>query len=228
MSSNYRLKILLVKNDVDVSDRDLIKTDDLKLKTKDIYGDVMTKLYYKYSGGISPSWYRNYLLQDSNDLRVHYASGLIFRSIDYNEKNYRFAITFGGADSMLNTEYFEPRFGLKIALNLADKIFSISKSSISTTMARLKETAIQDQEISDFVFDFEEDLLKEIIVKPKDNTLTKSNMSGNIGLSISTDKGINELNYVLSQCIYYYNKDDYKDNYPFIGYCQEFCVNKIL
>jgi len=216
MSHIYRLKILLVKNNVDKDDRELIKTDDEKLSKKDLHGITKAKLYYKYTGGMSPNWYRNYLLQNDNDLQVKYASGLIFREINYNGENKRFAITFGGADSMLNTEYFEPRFGLKIALNLADKIFSINKSSISTTMARIKETAIQDQELSDFVFDLEEDLLKGIIVKPKKNNLTTSNISGNIGLTISTDQGFGDLDYVLSQCMNYYYKEDYKVNYSFL------------
>lgn len=216
MSNLNRIKIFLIKDSIDKEDHEIIKTQDNKLHTCDLIGDVSLKLYYKYTGGLSPRWYRNYLKQNDNKLKVNYASGLIFKKLAYKDTLKRFVISFGGAESMINTEYLEPRFGLKIALNLADKIFSISKNSISTTMARIRETAIQDQELSDFVFDLEEDLLKGIVVKPKKNTITESNIAGNIGLSISTEKSFDDIDFVLTQCMDYYNGEEYKTNYPFL------------
>ncbi|MGE4572370.1 MAG: DUF6119 family protein [Candidatus Izemoplasmatales bacterium] len=216
MSDNHRIKLLLVRRIVSLDDKELIKTDESKYQVKSLNDEDDTQLYYRFSGGFTPRWYRKYLEQDDKDLVVRYASGLLFRKINYNEEEYKFAVTFGGADSMLNMEYFEPRFGLKVALNLADKIFSVSKSSISTTMARMKETAVQDQELSDFVFDMQEDLLKGVVVKPKHNQLSTSNISGNIGLSITTEISFKNLNQLLERSLDEYYKDSYKQNYGFL------------
>ncbi len=216
MNNNHRIKILLVKHDVELSNKELIRIDESKYHSKQLDDMDKTILFYRYTGGNPPRWYRKYLMQNDKELLTRYALGLIFRNIEYDGKNRRFAIAFGGADAMLNLQYFEPRFGLKIALNLADKIFSISKSSISTTMASIKETAVQDQELSDFIFDMEEDLLKGVVVKPKHKKLSNSNIRGNIGLSISTPLGFSSLDNLLEKCMDEYARDDYKTDYSFL------------
>ena len=80
----------------------------------------------------------------------------------------------------------------------------------------MKETAVQDQILSDFYFNLETDLLNSVIVKPRMNNITKSNINGGIGLSISTDKNYDDLDSLLKECIDIYFKKDYQKEYSFI------------
>ena len=126
-----RIKILLVKDDLEISDEDLII--DVKKIQIQYLKDFSTNLYYKHLGGQTPKWYKRFL-QQNDDLSTYYLVGLVFKEIIFQEKKYKFAISFGGGDAMLKSEMLEPRFGLLVALNLSEKIISLSKSSIGTTL----------------------------------------------------------------------------------------------
>ncbi len=226
MSNNHRIKIFLVKKDVDDPDEKLLKYEEgdknypCTLKLGD---EEETILYYRAYGGRNPGWFRTYLEQEESDvyLVVSYAMGLIFRKIVYKEEERRFAITFGNGENMLDMEKFEDRFGMKIALNLADKIYSVNKKSVSSTMSRSKESATHEQTLNEFVFDIEQDLLYGVSVKPKTNDFAIGNLSGRESLSLVTHFGFDELNTLLEKCMSTYEEDTYKEEYSFIDNMKE-------
>lgn len=226
MSDNHRIKVFLTKEEITNSDLELLKYETGDKNFPDILplGDGYdTILYYRAYGGNNPGWFRTYLGKDKTDanLVVSYAMGLIFRSITYKGKERKFAITFGSGDNMLNLEKFEDRFGMKIVLNLADKIYSVNKKSISSTMSRSKESATHEQSLNEFVFDIEQDLLYGISVKPKPNDFAIGNMSGRESLSLVTHFGFEDLNILLEKCMSTYEQETYKQEYSFIDNMKE-------
>lgn len=226
MSSNYRLKVFLVKQDIENSDDELLKYDVDDRNYPDILpleDENETILYYRAFGGRNPGWFRTYLEKDESDARlvVSYAMGLIFRTIKYQGVDRKFAVSFGLGENMLDLEKFEDRFGMKIVLNLADKIYSVNKKSVSSTMSRSKESATHEQTLNEFVFDIEQDLLYGVTVKPKPNDFALGNMSGRESLSLVTPFGFDELDTLLEKCMSIYVKTTYQDEYSFIDNMKE-------
>ncbi|MBI9032589.1 TIGR04141 family sporadically distributed protein [bacterium] len=226
MSDNHRIKIFLVKKDINDTDENLLKYEEGDANYPELlflYDEEETVLYYRAYGGRNPGWFRTYLGKDKTDanLVVSYAMGLIFRTIEYKGENRKFAITFGAGDNMLDMEKFEDRFGMKIVLNLADKIYSVNKKSVSSTMSRSKESATHEQTLNEFVFDIEQDLLYGVTVKAKSNDFAIGNMSGRESLSLVTHFGFEDLNILLEKCMNTYEEDTYKEEYSFIDNMKE-------
>lgn len=151
--NKYRLKIILTKHTAEepLEDTDIIKFEEEEL---DENVDVMKlsvdntiTLFYRQQGGFSPKWYKDYLLEKDKKLKNSYSQGIFFKKIEYEGKEYKFAISFGGAETLLNPEHVEPRFGLIVALNLAESIYSLKKNTISDTMSKVREDALKGQEI---------------------------------------------------------------------------------
>src|SRR5690554_2669685 len=214
-----RIKIFLTKHTTDtkLNDAELIKYEedsDYYPKSKRML-DGKT-LYFKQSGGYPPSWYRNYLNQTDTDLKTLYARGLFFHTIIIDNEVYKFAICFGGIDGILNLKHIESRFGLKITLNIADKLFKINKNRISDTQANVTESAVKGQEIGDFNFGLNTDLLNGVVVKPVKNIISEGNIIGSDYVSFTTSFRYDELDELLIECIRLYKLDTYKTRYDFI------------
>lgn len=205
-----------------VNDEDLIKYEvESQYYPNNKMLDDLTKFYYKQSEGHSPKWYKNYLQQNDTMLKSMYSGGFFVRTIVFNQEEYKFVICFGGIDNILNLEHIEGRFGLKIALNLADKLFTVKKNRISDTQANVKEDAVRGQEIKDFNFGLNTDLLHSVVVKPVKNDFATGNIIGSNSVSFTTLYTYEELNILLEKCLLIYQEDNYKEKYEFIDMISE-------
>jgi uncharacterized protein (TIGR04141 family) len=219
-----RLKIYLSKhsNESLLEDFQLLKYDE----DDDLYPDKISLsdnsiLYYRNNQGYSPKWYKNYLRQNDNLLKIGHASGLVFKQVEYGDRQFKFAITFGGGEGFLKTENFFSRFGMKIALNLADKIYSIKKNTVSDAMTNVKEDANKGLEFDSFTFDIEKDLLNGVVVVPKTNSFATGNIVGRDFQSFTTEYEFDNLDQLLIECLKVYEMDDYLEDYGFIDNIEE-------
>lgn len=221
---NYRIKILLSNHarENKLDDHELLKyTEGDKYYPDSAIIGENTVLFYKKSGQYPPKWYVDYLHQDNQLVTSEHSSGLFFRTINYEGEEYKFAICFSGGENMLDLKHFKIRFGLKLALNVAEKIYTIKKNRISDTQANVKEDAVKGQEITEFDFGINTDLLSGVIVVPKENKIATGNIHGSNFASFTTTYDFNELSDLLKECYEIYSGNQYKENYDFIDDIEE-------
>jgi len=215
-----RLKILLVKQEC--FDDTLIKESARARSFDNMDLDNGIKLYYREMKYSIPKWYKKFLAQ--HDEKVKVASGVaafFFRTIelekeDGTKEQIKFAICFGGGDAGLNLEKFDDKFGLRIALNLGKSFVNVTKDNISTTQSKTREQAVKPMGMTSFGIDFEKDMVTGVTVIPHANELTEANITGNILLSISTENDLDELDDLLAKCYELSLREDYAKIYPFI------------
>ena len=178
---------------------------------------------------ITPKWYKNFFELDDLNIKGEILSCYFDRTVVYNDKSYKFVISFGGADSAFDLEKFVENFGLKIAFNICDKFVSVQKNNISTTMSNNKEYATRKDSFSSFVVDKENDLLNKVTVSPKvDNGIAIGNVTGGIELSLTTTYMYNNIDELLVKIIEKYLSNDYKNGYDFIDNIKAIENNKSL
>lgn len=216
-----RIKIYLTKYDSDnqLSENEMIKYDEGDVRFPNMCpldDEYSTILYYKDSISRVPKWYSEYLGQPDSLVTNSYSEGLFFRKIEYNDKEYLFAISFGNAGTWLVRENLVSRFGLVTALNKCSKIFSVKKSSIGTSLSNMKEDATKGQDINEFSFDVDLDLLRSVTVIPNEYDLSIGKITGDDYLSFTTEYTYDELNQLLCECLTEYEKDSYKVKYGFV------------
>jgi len=221
---SIRVKIYLSKHSLSnpIEDKELIKYDENETHfPQSIKLNDEINLYYKQSYEGPPKWYKKFLGVSDSKVKSTSASGLFFKTIIFNDEEYKFAFCFGSIDNILSKKHFISRFGLKLALNLASTIYSVKKNRISDTQANVKEDAIKGQEIKDFAFGINTDLLNGVIVKPVENEISKGKINGADFASFTTEYKFEELEILLKKCIEVYLKTTYKDKYNFIDFIQE-------
>lgn len=230
MSNNnaVRLKIFKAKEEIrDISDLLKKVVRGRPYETKNVNKEII--LYYKQSLQNIPKWYSTFLnLEDDIGLFSSYVSAFFFKEVKIDDKNIIFAFTFGGGESGLNLENFDESFGLRIALNLAESFVNIRKDNISTTQSKIREQAIKGQTVNSFGIDFEKDMLYGVTVIPVQNSISESNISGSISLSVAKTINLNELDDFLIECYTISENKQYEERYPFINRIKEVKNNSTL
>ena len=220
MSKNNAIRLKIFKAKEEISNvYELLKHSvrGRSFETKNVNEEII--LYYKQSRPNIPKWYSTFLnLEDDIGLFSSYVSAFFFKKIKIDDKYIIFAFTFGGGENGLNLENFDETFGLRIALNLADSFVNIRKDNISTTQSKIREQAIKGQKVNSFGIDFEKDMLNGITVIPINNSISESNISGSISLSVAKTINLNELNDFLKECYKISENKQYEERYPFINF----------
>lgn len=137
-------------------------------------------------------------------------------TITYEDMSYSFLISFGGADAKVDENKFVDDFGIRVGFNLIDKVASVTKSNIATTNSKNKEVSNRKSNLNDFVFDYENDLLDSITIKPVENNISNSNFICSKSISFATNCNINNIKDTLIEIIKAYKSEKYKDKYEFI------------
>ena len=230
-----RLKVFLLKHSKEnrITDEELIKYPYDEWEYRNIKrirrNDSKNPfVYIKQSPERTPKWFSDYIGIRDFSVTRSYAGGFFFRTIDIDQMEYKFAIVFSGAEAILNHEFFVQRFGLKIALNSSEDIYSIRKKKISDTQASITENAIKGQNISDFTLDFEKDLLYGVVVNSTDSDFSIGKLSGRDSISLTTELDIDDLDLLLEECIRLYEDDKYKERFDFIDNISELTYQKDL
>src|SRR4030042_1085923 len=147
------------------------------------------------------------------------ASGLLLVKI----KNRFFAITFGPEGRhFLNKGVTEERFGLITTLNSV-KENSIRSVDTKTLESEGLQTRIQSaRPVSADIFglDVEKDLLNCIVGEPEDSKLGKI-LSGRDSLRVSVKCDLDDLKSILEIILRNYQKDNYREKFPWIDNLKE-------
>lgn len=133
-----------------------------------------------------------------------------------------FAITFGQGRYLLNSQCWEERFGLRVALNSIGegKIRSIDKRTFDAISRHSREQASREATARDFGLDIEQDLLRAVTGTPIDPTLGRR-IYGMDALHVSVNTRIELLHDLL--CRYYekYLDKSYRQFFPWVDQIAE-------
>ncbi|NMB81002.1 MAG: TIGR04141 family sporadically distributed protein [Ignavibacteria bacterium] len=132
-----------------------------------------------------------------------------------------FAINNGFGFIAINRKKLEKRFGLQVVLNEIDpeKIKSVDARNIDTTTKQKRVFINRNSPLYEFDFDFDEDLVNIISGQPSDSALARK-LIGSDSLNITADLKFPDLGEKCLQLLNSFNKDVYRQNFPFIDYLQ--------
>ena len=84
-----------------------------------------------------------------------------------------FALTFGGGRFLLDDDWFDERFGFYSVLNLVvpDQIRSVDKRSLDAVGRQTRVQTSRGTTVREFGVDYERDLLRAVVGKPREEDL---------------------------------------------------------
>lgn len=134
-----------------------------------------------------------------------------------------FALPFGRGRFMLNDEFVEEKFGLKVTLNCIGegKVRTIQKRSLDQILRISQEQASRDATTTEFGFDVEQDLLGGVTGTPTDTQTFGPRISGAESLHLAIPVNLNGLPELLGQVADKYLDTSYKKNFPWVDHIAE-------
>lgn len=213
-----KLSIYLVKEKI--TEIDDIAKQDSAVSTQDI-PDLGTLLSKKSHAKV-PSWVDSFFNNsiDSTHLRSSSASAVLIVPTEIDEeKSIRcFAISFGFGRNLLDMNCIEERFGLKVALSLAEdnSLRKIKRSTVAGSALKGEEQMPIKSSISDFPMDIQRDLLEGVTVSVSHEDLIEGNITGADALSISTEAEISSIKDLLKELYRIYLSNHYKKGFPWV------------
>lgn len=216
MANKNKLSIYLVKVG-------LFEKEDIFEKPEEI--DIFTTLtdgshvYYIPSDVHKPSWLKSFFLQDgNNDMWQANSRVVLIKRITIDNEERVFALTFGYARFLFKTNVLEEQFGLRIVLNTIkqNELRKISKTSVGTNQKQSAEQLPKNSDISEFGFDINRDLMKNVSGKTEDEVFEKSMLTGGDIFSLTVSRDISNLDEFLEYCYRRYKETSYQDRFSWI------------
>ncbi len=190
-----------------------------KLNVRELWTlDDGSKVYYVPSNVHKPTWLGEFFHKDANNLFQANSKVVLIKSVSINGNQYNFAITFGYARFMFNDDVLEEQFGLKIVLNSIqqDQIRRISKASVGSNHKRSDEQLPKSSSISEFGFDINRDLMKNVSGKSNDEMFENSMLTGGDIFSLTVERDIDDIEELLIYCWNKYCDTSYRDRFAWI------------
>lgn len=216
MANKNKLSIYLVK-------AGLFEKEDIFEKPEEI--DIFTTLtdgspvYYIPSDVHKPSWLKSFFLQDgNNDMWQANSRVVLIKRITIDNEERVFALTFGYSRFLFKTNVLEEQFGLRIVLNTIkqNELRKISKTSVGTNQKQSDEQLPKNSDISEFGFDINRDLMKNVSGKSEDEVFEKSMLTGGDIFSLTVSRDISNLDEFLEYCYRRYKDTSYQDRFSWI------------
>jgi uncharacterized protein (TIGR04141 family) len=134
-----------------------------------------------------------------------------------------FALPFGRGRFMLNDDYLEEKFGLKVALNSIGegKVRSIQKRSLDQILRLSQEQASRDATTTEFGFDIDQDLLGGVTGTPSEPKYFGARISGAESLHLAIPVSMNGLPELLGRVSDKFIDTNYKNNFPWVDHIAE-------
>lgn len=202
--------------------------DQTKLDAEDgfkeisLIGDLPfdAKAYFQQNKKTKPKWLdfiREYVQVNEDEIYNATNSFLLLIKRD----NRIFAVNKGFGFGALKRKKLERGFGLRVVLNEIDpqRVKSVDVRKIDTTTKQKRVFLTRNSPLYEFDFDIDEDLVNLISGQPSDAALARK-LIGSDSLSLTADVGFLELGDKCSQLLESFNKDVYRQNFPFIDYLQ--------
>lgn len=190
-----------------------------KLNVEELWAfDDGSKVYYVPSNVHKPAWLGDFFHKDASDLLQANSKVVFIKPISIDNEQRYFAITFGFARFMFNDDVLEEQFGLKIVLNSIqqDQIRRITKASVGSNHKRSDEQLPKSSNISEFGFDINRDLMKNVSGKSNDEMFENSMITGGDIFSLTVERDINDIDALLLYCWNKYCDTSYRDRFAWI------------
>lgn len=175
-------------------------------------------VYYMVSDIHEPSWMKDFFLKNSNKLHQANSRVVLLKTLNIDGESRVFALTFGYARFLFKTNVLEEQFGLRIILNTIkqDEIRKISKTSVGSNHKQSDEQLPKNSDISEFGFDINRDLMKNISGKSEDEVFEKSMLTGGDIFSLTVSRDITNIDEFLIYCYKRFKETTYQDRFSWI------------
>lgn len=140
-------------------------------------------------------------------------------SVKYRTTKYIVVYTFGTAHHRLDDDIFEPRFGLRIALNSIEsgELRNMDVASLDSSTLKRRIQASRLTPVGDFGIDVNQDLLTLLSGKSNDATFARV-VTGRDALSFKCSPKPGFFQDKAVQAIEIFKRRTYKKNYPWVDY----------
>lgn len=175
--------------------------------------------YFVPSDVHEPSWLSSFFHQSGNKLLQQANSRVVLlKKLDINGETRLFALTFGYARFLFKEDVLEEQFGLRIILNSIrqNQIRRISKASVGSNQKQSDEQLPKSSDISEFGFDINRDLMKNVSGKSDDEMFERSMLTGGDIFSLTVERDITNIDEFLIFCYQRYKQDTYKEKFAWI------------
>lgn len=184
--------------------------------------------YLKQNNESVPSWSdiaSEYF--DLGNLKIRNVSNSFVLFIHVSDR--LFALTHGYAHLALNKKCLERDFGLKVVLNEIDPsaFRSVVSRNIDTSTKQTQVATNRNSKIFDFKFELDSDLLRTVSGLPLDKDLGVM-ISGSDSLTIQSKLDLSKLGEICEKLLVSFNKDSYRERFPFIDQRREVREDELL
>ncbi len=216
MANKNKLSIYLVKSEY-------ANTEDIFDKPKSIrefqkYPDGSVA-YFVPSNVHEPSWLSDFFHKTgNNELFQANSRVVLLKKLTIGEESRIFALTFGYARFLFKEDVLEEQFGLRIILNSIqqNQIRRIAKSSVGSNQKQSDEQLPKSSDISEFGFDINRDLMRNVSGKSDDDMFEKSMLTGGDIFSLTVERDIENIDEFLAFCYQRYKENTYKEKFAWI------------
>ena len=216
MANKNKLSIYLVKEGIDDKDDIFDKPENISELQKYQDGSIA---YFVPSYVHEPAWLSSFFHQSGNALLQQANSRVVLlKRLTVDGETRLFALTFGYARFLFKEDVLEEQFGLRIILNSIqqNQIRRISKASVGSNQKQSDEQLPKSSDISEFGFDINRDLMKNVSGKSDDEMFEKSMLTGGDIFSLTVERDITNIDEFLIFCYQKYKQDTYKEKFAWI------------
>ena len=216
MANKNKLSIYLVKEGIDDKDDIFDKPENISELQKYQDGSIA---YFVPSYVHEPAWLSSFFHQSGNALLQQANSRVVLlKRLTIDAETRLFALTFGYARFLFKEDVLEEQFGLRIILNSIqqNQIRRISKASVGSNQKQSDEQLPKSSDISEFGFDINRDLMKNVSGKSDDEMFEKSMLTGGDIFSLTVERDITNIDEFLVFCYHRYKQVTYKEKFAWI------------
>ena len=217
MAKSNRLTLFLLRPEV-INPQDAIRATGLTEHDLNAALGVPGRVYVKtHQNPTGPSWL-NYLQPASADPLGNILSASSGAVLFLQTSGRWFVFAFGYGRALLDLDLVEPRFGLKVTINLvdADELKSIDTKTYEGAKFQIRRQAAGKTSLDSFGLDIRKDILSAVQgIPPKDFKLASS-LAGRDSLSVSTDQTALQLPGLCNGMLTAFNADKYKERFGWI------------
>ena len=211
--SKISLSIYLIKEGIDDFDNIKEKCELLREYNEN------KKMYYKSSSVDEPEWLSKFFKFKNEKIKISNARVLLLRRLKTSDNKIRiFGIVFGLGKTFFKEDVIEEQFGLKIVLNSIEKnkIRRISKIDIGKNYKQSSEQLPKENNIFEFGFDANRDLIKYVTGKSQDDMFENSMLTGGDLFNVSVERDVDNIEDFLQYIYSKYISNNYKNDYPWL------------
>lgn len=181
------------------------------------------------SGAGPPAW-RDLLdsvtTDDLPDMRTTLNGAIVF--LERGDRLW--ALTFGTGHLFVNDALAEPRFGLRVVLNIADpdQLRSVGSRVYEDVVVRTLRQVSRRSSRDAFTIDDTRDILRDVTAAPRDRTAWGTEVTGGTALSLTVPVDPSGLLDLLDRVADAHGRTDYRAQFGFVDFIQAVNARALL